>query len=225
MEPQKLKDIEEALKTDISDRHSFFQLRYFVVGKEPTLQSKLWRCLRELKARKDNIEAIKLEIEENSDQIELAKLDLEAIDNGYLSAFGMDNDLRISEPRKTIQKRQVNRKIGNLTNTLSLLKTRMKYAEEEAAFFIDTYTKLGGKEKLKTFDDPESQAEYWNTKLSQELEFKVLLGMPVDTELMKTIMALDDECPVKIHAVQSLQHRADSMRIQHQQSKEKLLVK
>ena len=45
--------IENIIKNEIVDRHSYFQLKNFLVGKEPTLQSNLWRCVREIKIRKE----------------------------------------------------------------------------------------------------------------------------------------------------------------------------
>jgi len=55
-----LQKIDEVLNLDPVDRHSYFQLKYFVINKEPTHQSKLWRCIREVAARKDTIEGIML---------------------------------------------------------------------------------------------------------------------------------------------------------------------
>jgi prephenate dehydrogenase len=40
-------------KHPLTGRHSYFQLKYFIVGKEPTPQAKIWQCLREMKARRD----------------------------------------------------------------------------------------------------------------------------------------------------------------------------
>ena len=35
----------------VSGRHTFYQLKHFVLGKEITTQAKMWKCLRELEAR------------------------------------------------------------------------------------------------------------------------------------------------------------------------------
>jgi P-type E1-E2 ATPase len=37
---------------------NFFQIRHFIIGNQPTIQSKLWQCVLELQTRKENIESI-----------------------------------------------------------------------------------------------------------------------------------------------------------------------
>ena len=74
-------EAEELLKNEVVDRHSFFQLKYFVVGKEPTMQAKMWRCLTELKTRKEAIDIINLEIEETKDTIELLNIEEKRLEN------------------------------------------------------------------------------------------------------------------------------------------------
>ena len=55
---------------EISQRHSYFQLKYFLIGKEPTYQSKMWQCLRELRNRVESLDNMSLEIDELKDKIE-----------------------------------------------------------------------------------------------------------------------------------------------------------
>ena len=72
-----LSTINQVLETpEIRNRHTFFQLRYFVLGKEPTVQSRLRKCLVELRARQESIENLRLSIEEAKDDIELANIDI-----------------------------------------------------------------------------------------------------------------------------------------------------
>lgn len=59
-----LNKIEELLKSGPPARHTFFQLKYFVIGKEPTIQARIHRCLEEMKTRKSALESLHLEIEE-----------------------------------------------------------------------------------------------------------------------------------------------------------------
>ena len=47
------------------------------MGKEPTVQAKLWQCLRELEARRDTLEAIELELAESKDRLELIDIQME----------------------------------------------------------------------------------------------------------------------------------------------------
>ena len=62
------------------NRHSFFQLKYFLLGKEPTHQSRLWQCLREIDARKDSWESILLEIDDVKDDLKIFDLSLEKLE-------------------------------------------------------------------------------------------------------------------------------------------------
>jgi hypothetical protein len=77
------------------------------------------------------------------------------------------------------------------------LQAKKQFIEEEAEFFIKAYQSLAKKEDLKPFDDLESQQEYWNAKLSLQMEMCEILGMPPKPELIETILALDDSLPVK----------------------------
>jgi hypothetical protein len=227
MKQEQVKEIEKALATEVSDRHSFFQLRHYVIGKEPTLQSKLWRCLRELKARKESIEAIKLETDETKDQIDMAQVEIDASDSlPCLNCFGIQlqgNEEAVANAKRVIQRRQLCRKKKGLENNLQALEIKQVNLEQEAIFFLDAFNELGGKDKLKPFDDAASQEEYWNSKLSQELELKVLMGLPVDTDLMKTILALHDSSPLKISTIKSLKDRAEKMRALDSASRTKCL--
>ena len=62
-----LKDMDELLKNDVVDRHSFFQLRHFLIDSEPTTQGRMWQALRELKTRREALTGITTEIEEQKD--------------------------------------------------------------------------------------------------------------------------------------------------------------
>ena len=191
-------EIEKLLTNDIVDRHSFFQLKYFIVGKEPTSQSKMWRCLSELKSRKTDLNGINLEIEETKDVLEL--LDIE---EGRLKNW-KKNDDEFSDKEAEIKKRQIARKRISIQKSLSDLERKLKFTEEEASFFLQAFHSISKKEPLKPYDDLESQKEYWNEKLSQEFNLKILLQHAPDTELVKTILALNDDSEIKKQTVHIL---------------------
>lgn len=188
------KEMTEVLKNEIPLRHSYFQLRYFVIGKEPTHQAKMWQCLRELKARKESISAVNLEIEETKDRIELLQIQSEKEKFAKLENFKI-SDLLMRE--KEINIRRFNRQITSLEESLKQLEEKKKWLEEEAKFFLDSFKILEKTEKLSNYDDVEVQNEYWNEKLKQELNLKLLLHSPLDNELIKTVLALNDELPIK----------------------------
>jgi len=173
-----------------TNRHSLYQLKYFVVCKEPTHQSRLWRCLQELQDRRDAAEAIDLEMEDLKDTdlllgIKVAKLSQEC------SATGLDKD------EIEIQLRQLGRKRKDVEKQLSRLTQRSKDNQEEARFFLEAFNALSNKEPLKPYDDIAVQEEYWNEKLTQEVRLKVLFQRPLGDELVRTVLALRDQAPIK----------------------------
>ena len=216
--------IEELLKYGVVNRHSYFQLKYFVVGKEPTTQSKMWRCVKELGARKESLDAIDAEILETQDNIELEGIELERLNMrrnaiGTLQADGQtlvtnqygittEEDqalalLNIKELDIAIRKRQ--RRKQSLELALSNISKKKKETEEEAVFFLKAFESLQKVEPLKPFDDLHEQTKYWNEKLTQLANLKVLLHLPLETELVQTIMSLSDDCAIKNEMVGALE--------------------
>jgi hypothetical protein len=179
-----LDDVDELLKkSGIVERHTFFQLNFFVIGKEPTVQAKIHRCLEEMKSRKNSIEAIKLEIEELSDKKDL---------------------LILQKPENEIINRQLQRKINSTDNSIHNLGDKLKCYEEELQFFYQAYQQLVVKEPRKDWDDLGVQLEYWNAKLGQDIRARLIMNQPIDVELVKTIMSLPDKVPVKQQLVEMI---------------------
>ena len=199
-----ISEIDEVLKQEVSQRHSYFQLKYFVIGKEPTIQSKMWQCLRELKTRKESLDAIELELEDTKDKLELLHISIEKI--GLASP---EDDLTQRENK--IKIRQIERqKKAVQTNTLQLVE-RKKWLEEESRFFLDTFKALLQIEPLKHFDDLESQKQYWGERLSQKLNLKMLTHNQLDTEMVETILALPEDMPIRKKALGTLELRHANM--------------
>lgn len=183
--------IQNLMKNEIVERHSYFQLKYFVIGKEPTTQAKLWRCVRELESRNKSLQAIELEIEDTNDDIKLLHIEIKDLIR--------DSEKTDTEKTDTIKIliRKKERKTKALVEKLNDLKSKKRYIEEEATFFVQAFESLEKIENIKPFDDLDAQTEYWDKKLKQELNLKMILRQPFDTELTKTILALDDKMPVK----------------------------
>lgn len=174
----------------ISDRHSYYQLKYFLIGKEPTHQAKLWRCIRELKARKESLESMSLEIEDMEDNKKLIDIQLQKINNNVLT-----ETLDIEE--KKIQIRQLERKRISIDRKIKDINKKYNETTEEACFFIDAFRELEKLETLKPFDDIKVQEQYWDNKLLDELNYKIILGRPIEVDLAKTILSLKDGAIVK----------------------------
>ena len=177
-------EIDKILENQKQERHSIFQLKYFLIGKEPTNQAKMWRCIDELKARKQSTDAIKLEIEDANDDLELLNMKEAAI-------------TETTAVEQQIARRKLKRKIAATESRLSELAQRLKGIEEESSFLVKAFNSINQIEELKPFDDLESQKNYWSEKLGQELNLRLLLGMALDMELVKTILALHSESTTK----------------------------
>lgn len=177
-------DMQKICDLPLKERHSYFQLQYFLVGKEPTIQSRLWRCVRELKARKETLISMEMEIEEINDDLEILDIEIEEIKK---------SEKAIS----AIQVRKLQRRKKSKELKLIEIKEKQKVVEEECVFLIKAFKKLEEKEKLKPYDDMESQKEYWNEKLAQDFNLRQKLGLPPDIELMKTILALNSDAIIK----------------------------
>lgn len=204
--------LNKILENEIPSRHSYFQLEYFVIGKCETLQAKLWQCLREIKSRKESIDAITLEIEEQKDQLELLVLQAEEHSN---TEFVAPSTKR--EKENGIRARQLARKKKSLENSLKELQKRLQYTSEETEFFINMFEEISKVETLKPLDDLQSQKNYWNEKLGQELNMRALLNMPLDLELVKTVLALPEGEPIKTRIKNTLGQIQDYMiKLEHE---------
>ncbi len=58
--------------------------------------------------------------------------------------------------------------------------------------------KLQEIEELKDFDDLDAQKDYWNHKLGEEINLRILMHQPIDTELAKTVLALPEDISIKV---------------------------
>ena len=190
----------EVLKSDIVQRHSYFQMKYFILGKEPTVQAKLWQCLREIKSRYETIQSIILEIDDQRDNLELLLI------NKAREQKSANSKDELEKKEKEIKVRKIGRQIKATKESIDNLNQRKIWAEEEASFFVHSFKEFEKLEKLKPFDDIESQKEYWQEKISQEINIKMLLQNPLDIELIKTVIALPDDMPVHTQTMKMLEN-------------------
>lgn len=207
---QLINEMKDILKTEIVERHSYFQMKYFIVNKEPTHQAKMWQCLREIKSRYESLQAIELEIDEGKDNLELIDININKMKAAYdkkASSGKTPDTLKICEIKLRKAKRQ---RIAAEKN-IELLVKKKKNLEEEANFFTLAFRNLQTVEPLKDFDDLEAQKKYWGEKLLQKINLKMLLQSHVDTELIETVLALPDDIPIKEQTVKNLDSRYKQM--------------
>lgn len=192
--------ISQALENDLADRHSFFQLKHFVIGKEATTQGKMWQCVKEIRARKLQIEVLEREIDEANDRLEL--LDIQrgkkTLSLGeFLGAEKRDQYRRLALRENEVFNRQMQRQESSLKESLEQLRDKLKYTKEEAAFLVRTMNDLSRIEIMKPLDDLDAQKEYWTEKLANEVHLNLILRQPLGLELVKTVLSLHDDSSIK----------------------------
>lgn len=210
-----IKKMDDLLKNDVVSRHSYFQLKYFLIGKEPTNQAKMWQCLRELKLRKDNLKNLLLQIEEEKDKLELHEINL--IKLNKLKDKEIDE---IITKELVVKQRQLNRAIEGVKNTILDLQEKQRFIEEECEFFLQTYKNIEKIEPIKNFDDIDAQKEYWGTKLLEKMNLKILLENNIDIELVETVLSLPDDIPIKQQVLNKLNAlQANMLNLQNEYTK------
>lgn len=176
------------INSGVPNRHSLFQLNFFVIGKEPTHQAKLWRCVEELKSRQKMLDGMVMEIEELHDKNELLYLRMS----------------RCTDAEGEIKCRMMERRIQANNRTVDDLRSRIVNVEEEMVFFVEAFKKLNEISPQRPWDDVEVQTEYWNAKLEEDVKYRAMMRLPIDAEIVKTIMALPGECETRKRLTQML---------------------
>lgn len=169
----------------VPGRHTFYQLKHFVLGKEVTTQAKMWKCLRELEARLVSAKSMKKGIEDAEDDCRMLEIKMEALEKKKTKG-------RLHREYRGIQRRKMERQRGGLLESICEMRRRLEETEEEMGFFLGAYRQMEAMEPLRDHDDPESNARYWDQNFSQELQLRLMLQRPLDLELVKSILALDE---------------------------------
>lgn len=195
----------------VCSRHTFYQLKHFVLGKEVTTQAKLQKCLREIDARKNSLKSMILGLEEVEDEIKILNLKIKLLEKKKTK-----NELH--KEYKVIQKRKLLRKKEALLDSINEMNKKFKETEEEISFFISAFQQLELIEPLKRHDDPESNSEFWNENFAQELQLRLLLQKPLDLELVKCILALDSNSSTRKEMVGILEQIQNQALIQQKKS-------
>lgn len=175
-------------------RHTFFQLKHFVLGKELTTQAKLQKCLREVDARRKSLKSMFVGLEDAEDELELLGIKAEVLEKKKPKDA-------LDRRQTEIQKRRLGRKREMLLDSIDDMRQKIREAEEETDFFIRAFEQLEKVEPLRRYDDPDANSEFWNENFMQDLRLRLMLGRPVDTELVRCILAMDEKSPVRVEMV------------------------
>lgn len=183
------------------NRHSYYQLKYFVIGKQPTTQSQLWQCLTELQSRKETIDSIQVQVEDLKDELEL--LDLRSLKQERIQ-YGIKEDEEILKKEKDIKIRKVKRRKESINRNIIKLEKQLDFVTQEARFFVQAFEALEKVEPLKDFDDYEAQKELWEAKVSEEINLRLLFHQPLSPDTLKTALSLHDNSRVKQEVVKMI---------------------
>lgn len=209
MSTEIMEKTEEILKEiEIPDRHTFFQIEKFMIGKEPTAQGQLWAIVRELQARKETVENFRKDLADAEDNLELFDLKIEVLNRqmrifnvGTTVKYGaekqpVNSDLNMQECAINIRKLERDKEA--LVKAAQKVNQKMKYVMEEMAFLAAGYEKIVAQSgPMKPVDDEAAQKELWNEKLLEEFNLRIILQRPLDPEFVKTILCLNDDAQVK----------------------------
>lgn len=188
-----LEKIDKLLKKAPEGRASYYQLQCFVLGKEPTMQSQMWQCLTELQSRRETIDNITFEIDNLKDQMELNVIEQERC---------VCEDKR----ERKIKLRILKRNRESTQNNINKLEKKLNYVIQEARFFVKAFEVLEEKEPLKDFDDLEAQKELWEAKISEEINLRILLNQGLNTDLIKTALALHPDSNVRSEVLKMIEN-------------------
>ena len=178
----------------------------------------MWQCIRELRSRKDSLNSIEMENHELNDKKELIDIKIEK-NNLILKNLKNTPEVQLDKREHEVISRQLKRERQRTDSTLIDLNKKHNYILEEANFFLETFKNIEEIEPLKDFDDLPAQQHYWDEKLSNELNLKLLLQRAPDVELVKTIMSLNNNSPTKQQTVKMLENIQKQALIQVKQTK------
>jgi len=199
---EKTNDLLEKVK--IPDRHTYFQIEKFIIGKEPTAQSQLWAILKELQSRKETVEQFHKDLKDAEDNLELFDIKIERLNrlikNESSSSNVEESGLNIKEYEINIRK--LLREKESLIKSAQKLNKKLKGVLEEMNCLLIGYEKITSKyEELKDLDDEQSQKEMWNEKLLEEFNLRLILQRPLDPDFVRTVLSLHDESTAKKQVV------------------------
>ena len=201
-----IEQVDTILKNaDMPDRHTFFQIEKFIVGKEPTAQGQIWQITRELQARRETVDSYKKDLADAEDNLELFDIKIERL-NREISLMAQHEEMDLNIKENEINIRKLQRDKESLVKSARKVNKKLKYILEEMEFLAAGHkqiVELVG--EAKSLDDEDAQKEYWNEKLLEEFNLRVILKRPLDPDFVKTVMSLHDDAVVKKHLTSAIE--------------------
>lgn len=195
-------------KGSLSSRHSKYQLKHFIVNAEPTHQGRLWQCLKEIDARKESLLQLQNEKFDFEDRVAVEQINIEILQRD----IEKESD-ELEDKKKKINLRRAQRSFEALKKTGGKIDDKVKAVIEELDFFIISFNQLDKIEPLKEYDDFAAQSEYWSNKFAIELQVRDLFGMPLDPEIIKSILLLDDNAKIKQNLIKQIDNIVEKQKL------------
>lgn len=195
-------------KANVPDRHTFFQIEKFIIGKEPTAQAQLWAILRELQSRKETVHQLNKDLKDCEDNLELIDIKIERLDLSIKKqSKNNDEESLLNIKEFEINIRKLEREKESLILSAQKVNKKVNNTIEEIDFLLKGYEKITSNyEELKQVDDEQSQKEMWNEKLLEEFNLRIILQRPLDPEFVKTVLCLNDDAPVKVQLISLIEN-------------------
>jgi hypothetical protein len=103
----------------------------------------------------------------------------------------------ILQKERGVKIRRVKRKKESLVRNLDKLEKKLSFELQEATFYVQAFEALEKIEELKDYDDFNAQKEYWETKVTEEINLRILTKQPLPPDLLKTALSLHENSLIK----------------------------
>ena len=172
-------------------RHSYYQLKHFVIGKEVSIQAKLRKCLLELDSRSNALEQMFMSLEDEQDNLMILELEIEEYSNQVVEKE------TIEEKKKQIKRRKLMRRASQCKNLIEEIGQKITECEEEMRFLLHAFKEISKIEELQPFDDLDTERAIWDEKYAEELQLRVLTNRPLDVDFVRSCLCMDTSSSVK----------------------------
>lgn len=203
-----INDIKEICnRFKLPQRHTDFQIENFIIGKETSICGQMWQCIRELQNRLDILESIDLELIDAKENMELAEIDLDKLQlkNKKEDFADCDKTVLLKKRKKEILILKQKRKIDSYERSITRTKSKKEDVQAESETLLNIFRRLINEHSFVDINDPAAQLEFWNSKFGTDLNLTAMLNHPLNSELVKSVLALPKESTVKIQLQKALE--------------------
>jgi hypothetical protein len=207
-----MSEIEKSLfevceKYNLPQRHTDFQIEHFIIGKECSIYGKMWQCIRELQTRKDTVKALDADLIDLQDNLAFEELSLKELQYRSPDVASDQEDVvlaEIKQEKHKIEIKKQTRKVQSIENSIQKTIARKNDVLGETAKFLSLLNEIINDKSFVDINDPNAQLEFWNSKFHAELNLTAMLNQPINSELVKSVLAMPNESVAKIQLQNAL---------------------